>query len=69
MQEIIDIIQKNRLAISDELHIFEVIFKKYGFLTVSEYAKKHNLTYKGVEYQIKNNLVQFIEVGNIKLLF
>ena len=62
-------IVNNELLTDEELQLFELLYKKYGFKTISEYAKLHNLTYKGVEYQIKNRLVQFIEVNGKILLF
>lgn len=62
-------IVNNELLTDEELQLFELLYKKYGFKTISEYAKQHNITYKGVEYQIKNRLVQFIEVNGKILLF
>lgn len=66
---IINQIEKNLLTTDNELQIFKAIFDKYQFKTISEYAKDHNKTYQGVEYQIKNGLVQNIKVGSIVLLF
>lgn len=66
---IIDCINSNDLNMSEELQIFEVLFKKYGFKTISEYAKENKLTYQGVEYQIKKGLVQNIEVNGKVFVF
>lgn len=66
---IINQIDKNLLTMDNELQIFKEIFEKYHFKTISEYAKSTGKTYQGVEYQIKNGLVQNIEVGLITLVF
>jgi hypothetical protein len=67
--KVIDLINSNELIISDELEIFEVIWNKYAFKTISEYAKMKEKTYQGIVYQINNGLLQNIEVGSVRLIF
>lgn len=66
---IINQINKNLLTQDNELEIFQVIFLKYNFMSISEYAKSHNLTYEGVKHKIKVRTVQFIEIKSRVYLF
>lgn len=66
---ILNQINNNWLEMKDELEIFQVIFYKYNFMTISEYAKKHGFTYEGVKHRIKARSVQFIEVKGKIFLF
>ena len=61
--DIIDLVKSNVLPMDFELKLFAVLFSKYDFLTIAEYAKKQGLTYNGVIYQLEKNLVQNIEVN------
>jgi len=61
--DIIDLVKSNILPMNYELQLFAELFKKYNFQTISEYAEKQGLTYNGVLYQIKNSIVQNIEVN------
>ena len=66
---ILNQINNGLLEMPDELQIFEAIWIKYDFKGIAKYSKDNGITYKGVQYQIKKRLVQFIEPNGEILLF
>lgn len=61
----IELIEQNKLFYNDELHLIEVLFKKYELLTIQDYATLIGKTYNGVKYMIKQNELAVIDIcGN-----
>lgn len=62
-QDIINTIESNSLLIDEELHIMEVLLKKYPLITISECAEKLGKTSNGIRYMIKNKQLPTCEVN------
>jgi len=61
----VDILNKNLLNYSDELKIIEVIFQKYKFETISDYAKSHDKAYNTVKEKVEKGKIMYIKLGGI----
>jgi len=60
---IIKTIERGDLMMDEELHIYEVLLKKYPLLSIAEYARSVQKTPNGVRYLIAKDAVQHCEVN------
>ena len=65
----IELINSNQLDMFCELQIFEAINKKYGFQTLSDYARSQEITYNGALNRIKSGKEQYVKIANQIFIF
>ena len=54
----------NRILMNEELEILKHLVSKFGLMTISEYAKKEKITYKGAKIRILSGKVMYINLMN-----
>lgn len=59
----LQLLEENKLFYSEELRILEVLLNRYCLLTISDYARKKNLTPNGVKYLIDHEKIATIEIN------
>lgn len=60
---------KGQITYADELNILEHILNKFKPKSVSEYAKKQNISTPAVYDRIKRGKVMYVEIINRKFIF
>ena len=60
---------KGQITYTDELNILEHILNKFKPKSVSEYAKKQNISTPAVYDRIKRGKVMYVEIINRKFIF
>jgi hypothetical protein len=65
----VELINSNQLDMSCELQIFEAINKKYGFQTLSDYARSQKISYNGALNRIKSGKEQYVLIANQIFVF
>ena len=58
-----EILDQNLLFMHHELHILEVLIKRYPLLTINEYAEKKKISPNGVRYKCDAGSVCSINIG------
>jgi len=67
--KIIELIETNQLTFSGELNILQSLVQKFELKTISNYAKKNNISYNGVKKMIKEERIQNFSINGIKYIF
>lgn len=58
---IIEHINNKTMDYSQELHIFEVLLTRYPIISLSEYARKENITFNGAKERLKNKKIMTVK--------
>jgi hypothetical protein len=61
-------INTNQFTIDEELNMIDVLVKKYNFLSVSQYARKENISQPGALKRLKSGKVMYIEMIGRKFI-
>jgi ubiquinone biosynthesis protein UbiJ len=68
-ERMVELLNNNTLTMDCELQIFEAIASKYKFKTLSNYAKKEQISYNGAKYLVKSGKIQYVKVANTIFCF
>ena len=63
------LIEENELSMQSELSIIDLLFKKYDFKTLKDYANDNSLTEQGILKRVAKETQSYIELCNQKFYF
>lgn len=58
----------NRFTITQELEMINILVKKYNFMSVSQYARKENISQPAALKRLKSGKVMYIEMIGKKFI-
>lgn len=61
-------IHDNRFSLSEEIQMIEILVNKYNPMTVSDLAKKQNVSQPAISKRLKKGKLMYIELGSCKLI-
>lgn len=61
-------IKANQFTITEELEMINILVNKYNFKSVSEYARKENISQPGALKRLKTGKIMFIEMIGKKFI-
>lgn len=61
-------IKANQFTITEELEMIKILVNKYNFKSVSEYARKENISQPGALKRLKTGKIMFIEMIGKKFI-
>ncbi len=62
------VINDNHLTMDEELNILNLLVNKYNFLSVSEYARKENISQPASLKRLKSGKVMYVEMIGRKFI-
>jgi len=58
----IEVSSKGELSYTDELHILNHLVNKFNPISLSEYARKENISLNGAKVRLKSGKVMYVEM-------
>jgi hypothetical protein len=63
-ERFIQLFNDGRLNYSEELQIFEAMVKRYGLMTITNYAAKVGKSYNGIKIGIEAEKIPHLQIDN-----